>query len=71
MKMDTNALLDLWLMFRREHNNCSVDRMLCRPQFRNEFVAQARQATGVEDEETILWTLVGLRKKKQLPRVGA
>lgn len=66
--MPTDALRDTWLAFQKEHG-CSVDRMLCRPALRAEFLHSARLATGIEDEETLLWGTVGLRKKKALPAV--
>jgi hypothetical protein len=66
-EIDADALFDVWQMFHRERG-CSVDRMLCSPKFRNEFLEAARQVLGVSDEETILWALVGLRKKKVLSR---
>ncbi len=62
--MDDKALGDTWLMFRREHG-CSIDRMLCSPQLRQEFLEAARQVTGCDDEEPLLWTLVNLRKRKR------
>ena len=64
--MNTDALRDTWLMFQREHN-CSVDRMLCNPTLRSDFLAAARQATGVAGEQPLLWSTVALRKRKQLP----
>lgn len=66
--MNDNALRDTWLMFQREHS-CSVDRMLCRSSLRAEFLSAARLATGVHDEETLLWGIVSLRKNKSLPSV--
>jgi hypothetical protein len=57
------GLRDTWLMFKREHQ-CSIDRMLCQPTLRAEFLAAARLATGVQDEGTILWELMSLRKRK-------
>lgn len=65
MRIDPKALIDTWNMFRREHR-CSVDRMLCNPVLRAEFLSAARSACGCDDEETILWTLVNLRKSKGL-----
>lgn len=65
--MDLLALHDTWLMFQREHS-CSVDRMLCSPRLRNAFLEAAREVAKEDGEEEILWTLVGLRKKKTLPR---
>jgi hypothetical protein len=63
--MNLIALRDTWLMFQREHG-CSVDRMLCRPALREEFIAAARAVCGCDDEESILWETVNLRKKKSL-----
>ena len=65
-EMNTDALRDTWLMFQREHN-CSVDRMLCNPALRGEFLTAARRATGVDEEQSLLWSTVALRKRKQLP----
>jgi len=61
-------LLDTWLMFQKEHP-ISIDRMLCRPEVRNAFLTSARLATGLADEESILWGIVSLRKKKSIPKV--
>lgn len=65
--MNTDALRDTWVMFQREHG-CSVDRMLCNPQLRNQLLAAAYAIVPGADEEQILWCLVGQRKKKALPR---
>ena len=66
--MNLTALRDAWLMLQCEHG-CSVDRMLCRPSLRAEFLAAAALATQIQDEETLLWATVGMRKKKSLPSV--
>lgn len=65
--MSAGILRDVWLMFKREHN-CSIDRMLCSPGLRNEFLAAVRQVVVDADEEDTLWSLVQLRKNKLLPR---
>ena len=65
MDIDREALADTWRMFRREHR-CSVDRMLCNPALRADFLAAARSVCGCEDEESILWNVVNLRKRKSL-----
>ena len=65
--MNLIALRDAWLMFQREHR-CSLDRMLCTPELRAEFVNAARAACG-GDEEQIFWNTVNLRKKITLPSV--
>ena len=66
--MNLIALRDTWLMFQREHD-CSVDRMICKPDCRNAFLQAARLVTGVDDEETLLWSIVSMRKNKSLPAV--
>ncbi len=43
---------------------CSV-----RPRIEELFLEAARLVVGVDDEETILWAVVNLRKKKSLPAV--
>lgn len=63
--MNLDALADTWRMFQREHR-CSVDRMLCAPELRSAFVEAAAVATGIADEAEILWSLMGLRKRKML-----
>lgn len=65
--MNRNALRDTWIMFQREHG-CSIDKMLCNPDLRNEFVAEARLVADSKDEYELLWGLVGLRKRNLLPR---
>ena len=65
--MDT-SLRDTWLMFQRDHDRCSVDRMLCFPELRNAFLDAARLATRAEDEGPLLWAVVNLRKQKALPK---
>lgn len=64
--MNVEALRDTWLMFQREHG-CSIDRMLCDPELRRQFLHAARPNSGCNDERQLLWSLVGLRKKKTLP----
>lgn len=64
--MDNEALIDSWIMFSREHDNLSVDRLLCKPEERNAFVKSVSNVCGSNDEEEILWALVGARKNKHL-----
>ena len=66
--MNTTALRDTWLMFQREHG-CSVDRMICKPEYRTAFLQSARLVAGVDDEETLLWGIVSMRKNRSLPAV--
>jgi hypothetical protein len=56
-------------MFKREHR-CSIDRMLCSPTLRSEFVREALPMTGARDEEELLWELMRLRKNKTLSRLS-
>ena len=65
--MDVNALRDVWRMFKREHR-CSIDRMLCNPTLRSQFVSEAVPMTGARDKEELLWALMRLRKNKTLSR---
>lgn len=60
-----SGLRDTWLTFQQEYR-CSIDRMLCRPALRSEFLEAARLATDSDDEESILWELMSLRKRKEL-----
>lgn len=64
--MNLESLRDTWLMFQRDRR-CSIDRMLCDPELRREFLQAARPVAGCDDEQQLLWSLVGLRKKKTLP----
>ena len=64
-KIDKSVIRDLWTMFKREHH-CSVDRMVCEPELRNEFLEAARDVCGTDDEFTILWSAMNLRKAKKL-----
>ncbi len=66
--MNLIALRDTWLMFQREHR-CSVDRMVCRPSLRNEFLTAAAPVAECHDEESLLWGVMSMRKKKSLPSV--
>ena len=66
--MNVNTLQDAWKSFQKKHK-ISVDRMLCTPALRNEFLGLARNSAGCEDEFEILWKVVGLRKGKSLPAV--
>lgn len=54
-------------MFQRE-KKCSVDRMLCTPELRTEFLAAVHPFSDGKTEAEILWLLVGFRKSKALPR---
>lgn len=65
--MNDNSLRDRWLSFQRNHK-CSIDRMLCDPELRQEFLSAVRLSGDCsDDEQTILWRLVSLRKRKVVP----
>lgn len=66
--VNVNTLQDTWKSFQKKHK-ISVDRMLCNPALRNEFLGSARKAVDCDDEFQILWKVVGLRKGKALPAV--
>lgn len=60
-------VIDCWMMFERERG-VSVDRVVCDPQLRKEFIESASKACRYEDEREILWTLMRLRKRKLLKK---
>lgn len=66
--MDTEMLNDCWTMFQREHNDISVDRVLCNPGLRSEFLVPVSNVDSEAREADILWKLMGLRKSKRLPK---
>ena len=67
-KMSKEKLSQIWNVFQTEHE-CSVDRMLCTPALRTLFLSTMTNEIGTVDEEDILWALVSLRKRKQLPKL--
>lgn len=64
-QINKSIIRDVWTMFQRERG-CSVDRIVCDPDLRNEFLDSARGSCGTNDEFTILWTVMSLRKAKSL-----
>jgi len=68
--MKKRDLLDTWLSFKHS-NACSIDRMLCDPNLRRNFLEFARRDIDRNDEFEILWSLVSLRKRKAIPKVGS
>lgn len=65
--MNIELLGNTWLRFKQIHS-CSIDRMLCSPKLRGDFIALAKKSVDCTDEEQLLWTLVSLRKNKKLSR---
>jgi len=65
--MNKQALLDSWKMFRREHD-VSVDRMICDPLLRTAFLESLVPIADECCEKEILWTLMSLRKGKELSK---
>lgn len=61
--MNEQSLSECWEMFHREYS-VSVDKMICDPQLRQEFIESAQSACKCTDEQEILWTLMSLRKQK-------
>jgi hypothetical protein len=43
--------------------------MLCNPRLRAVFLEAVSRVVECQDEETLLWSIVSLRKKKMLPSV--
>lgn len=63
--MTNTQLREVWLEFERL-NKCSVDRMLCDPLLRSRYLSLVRRELADDDEFSVLWHTVGLRKKKSL-----
>ena len=61
--MNQQALIDSWRMFEKEHG-VSVDRMICSPELRKEFLETSE--CDCDNEEEIPWSLMRLRKSKHL-----
>ena len=64
--MNKQDLIESWRMFQREHGSISVDRMICDPTLRAEFLSSAKANATESEEKQILWELMGLRKRKEL-----
>ena len=63
--MNQQALIDSWRMFEKEHG-VSVDRMICSPELRKDFLETSE--CDCDNEEEILWSLMRLRKSKRLTK---
>lgn len=63
--MNMSNVREAWTAFNLEHR-CSIDRMLCTPKLRCLFLEAARNKLGSYSEEVLLWSLIGLRKRKAL-----
>jgi|GEM_PF-1255339 len=57
-----------WLQFRTAHRSVSVDRMVCTPRLRDGFLQILWRIDAGIAEENALWTLMTVRKNKQLRR---
>lgn len=66
--MNKQDLIESWRMFKREHESISVDRMICNPKLRAEFLGTAKPNATETEEKKILWELMGLRKSKELTK---
>lgn len=65
--MNDDSLRDQWLAFQRERN-CSIDRMLCDPELRQEFLSAMKLSENCRNHEReILWRLVSFRKRRIMP----
>ena len=65
MDIDLETLTGTWHMLRRGHS-CSVDRMLCAPTLRADLLSVVNSVCECDDERTIPWNIVNLRKRKSL-----
>jgi hypothetical protein len=63
VKLNPEVLRGLWQDFRLSQGEPSVDRVLCDPELRDQFLLLAGRAWPEADEKTILTALVGMRKK--------
>lgn len=61
--MNQQSLINNWQRFKKEHG-VSVDRMICSPELRKEFLETSKH--DCDNEEEFLWTLMALRKNKLL-----
>lgn len=66
--MNKQDLIVSWRMFQREHGSISVDRMICDPKLRDEFLEAVKPSATEVEEKQILWDLMGLRKRKELSK---
>jgi hypothetical protein len=64
--MKPDDLRDTWLMFKREHDNCSVDELVCDPKLRTNFLESLRSIDASISEYDALKSLMRMRKRKQL-----
>jgi hypothetical protein len=55
-------------MLKAHPNECSVDRILEDPVYRNEFLGHVRAGAVDQSEFDVLRTLHNLRKRSKLPR---
>ena len=65
--MNQQALIDSWRIFEKEHG-VSVDRMICSPELRKEFLETSECDCDCDNEEEILWSLMRLRNSKRLTK---
>jgi hypothetical protein len=62
-----DALLEAYLQIRNLYG-CSVDTLVCTPEYRLAFLTRARQAVPDLPEHVLLARLMSLRKRSRLPR---
>jgi hypothetical protein len=65
--MNDQAIIDAFRRVAQAHN-CSVDTILTTPEFREPYLAEAREILGHRPERELLHKLVSLRKCSKLPR---
>jgi hypothetical protein len=59
-----HPILNCWKSFQAAHG-CSVDRMVCEPTIRCDFLQKVRAETTFSDEGEILWLVMNARKAKR------
>lgn len=65
--MDDNVLVEVYGQL-LQTRGCSVDKLLCDPEDRAEFLTQVRERLGDIPETDLLQRIVNLRKRSKLPR---
>lgn len=65
--MSDDILIEVYGQMRRTRG-CSVDKLLCDPEDRTEFLTEVRRRLGDIPEAHLLQRIINLRKRSKLPR---
>lgn len=61
------ALLQVYVQVQQMYH-CSVDALMCTPEYRDAFLSRSRQILGNQPEQLLLARLMNLRKRSKVPR---